>query len=537
LERLKPSLEKHRGCDIIDINPGAALFSAKLHDHLQPRTHILLEPDKTYMPLIEPLINPPASKYTLLPKSGLVWGHLEKVLCKEYLPFQKPLDNNDPKLEKPNDTLLVVANLGLYPKRTYRGFPSLAVLVIHQLLSAIHAHSLFQRYGLVRMLVWLHDDETYTILPKTLSARRKSALEAEITCESISEVVSSTAPYTMFRRFAALDIKRFSQVKKRMEEAGITVPSKRESDLMQNFNEGRTGYEDTENFTADFLRQLADLEASYEKGEFQETLDVSHLSTNPFNGKDLAGAKVINTPEFVRLQECRWRYQTQIRKKAKWMDLIFEYENIISLQKKIFMCKDATETENLKENLKISTKAWKDDFDELSATSQDIALAAIYEKIAFDVEPPVLMWDRRAVEPLKAHAEEFHPPRPMSLIDIQPKSVWPILRKNYPDNFDILDYIVCQLYIIPTQSMKRGLTALAPGAYEWLVAECPALTDPTKGGNLDLDFMPVRMVSMEMLEQMVEAWARWPFRPSKFELMTRLGSSVHDDLDDDAQFK
>ncbi len=65
---MKPSLERHVGCDLIDIYPGAGLWSRKLHEALQPRSHILMEPDKIYKPFLEPLLSTPNA--TLVTKSA-----------------------------------------------------------------------------------------------------------------------------------------------------------------------------------------------------------------------------------------------------------------------------------------------------------------------------------------------------------------------------------------------------------------------------------------------------------------------------------
>src|ERR1700693_5894906 len=97
LTRLKPSLGKHIGCDIIEVNPGIGIWSEKLHNVLKPRTHILFEADhRLYQPILQPLLDAPGSTFKLIPKSGLVWGHMEKVLSDEYLPHQEPLVRGDP---------------------------------------------------------------------------------------------------------------------------------------------------------------------------------------------------------------------------------------------------------------------------------------------------------------------------------------------------------------------------------------------------------------------------------------------------------
>src|ERR1700677_3313119 len=105
---MKPSLEKHIGCDIIDLNPGPGVWSSALHDFLKPRTHILMEPDHaSYKPLLKPLLDAEGSTYKFIPKSGVIWSSLQEALSPELLPCQKTLDHGDSRLEEPNHTLLL----------------------------------------------------------------------------------------------------------------------------------------------------------------------------------------------------------------------------------------------------------------------------------------------------------------------------------------------------------------------------------------------------------------------------------------------
>lgn len=63
------SLDIHKGCDILDINPGAGLWSQKLHAYLQPRSHVLMEPSfQRFKTFLDPLLNAPGSTYKLVEK-------------------------------------------------------------------------------------------------------------------------------------------------------------------------------------------------------------------------------------------------------------------------------------------------------------------------------------------------------------------------------------------------------------------------------------------------------------------------------------
>ncbi len=523
MDRLKPSLQKHIGCDIIEVNPGVGLWSEKLHDILKPRTHILLEPDhRMYQPVLQPLIDAPGSTYRLIPKSGLVWGHLEKILSEEYLPHQELIPRGDSRMEKRNDTLLFVANLGQHPKRAYRGFSSIANLVLYQFMSAARNHSLFHRYGHVRMLIWIENEEKDTLLPQSVSLRRKSAVEAEISCDSIQEIASAVTSKDGYSRERALEFERTRMVYEKMKEAGITIPPGRETNIIKEIVVGKT-VDEHKQFTPAFAEELKAMEARYATGDIGvwEYDGTRRRSVEKKPGQS-------DSPELQRLKSLMYQERFQKRKFEKLNALKAEFSAILAIQKRVHETKTPEERQALEEELNKRTDAWRENVNEISQEFQETLFAQLDNIRIFEANPPVLMWDRRDFEPLQVYPREFRPQREMCLLDIQPKSLWPILQEDFPANYDVLEFIISQLFIIPTQSIRRGLSALAPGAYEYLIAECPSLTDPTKGGSLDVDLMSVRRLTQEMLKEITEAWVRWPFKPTRWEITSQLGSTAYD---------
>jgi transcription factor 1 len=523
LTRLKPSLGKHIGCDIIEVNPGIGIWSEKLHNVLKPRTHILFEADhRLYQPILQPLLDAPGSTFKLIPKSGLVWGHMEKVLSDEYLPHQEPLVRGDPRLEKPNDTLLFVANLGHYPKRSFKGFSSMANLVLYQFMSALRTHSLFQRYGQVRMLIWVDNDEKDTILPQSISFRRKAAIEAEISCEKIQVVAASTTRNT-FPRDHDLELQSTRLAYEKMDKMGIRTPQGRESSCLEELISGvpsdlrKTGSVGT---SVSFLEELRGLEAQYAAGKLGDWEYINPSARRP--------TIRLESPELSRLRKLRYLEKFQQRKFEKREGMKTELDEIFALQREVHATRQPEQRQALEEVLKQRTDAWKGRLDGLDEDSYDNTMAYLDNGRIFERKPQSLMWDRRDYEPLKVRADEFLPMREMCLLDIQPKSLWPILQENFPDNYDALEYILSQLLIIPSQNICRGLSALAPGAYDYLIAECPSLTDPSKGGSLGVELTSVRCLTDEMLKEIIEAWVRWPFKPNRFEIMGKLGSTTWD---------
>lgn len=593
LERLKPSLERHIGCDIIDLNPGPGIWSATIHDFLKPRTHILMEPDPTvYKPLLQPLLDAEGSTYKLVPNSGVVWNSLQEILSPQLLPQQEAFERGDPRLEELNNTLLVVANLGYYPKKPYRGFASLTNLVIYQLLSAARSHSLFHKYGLIRMLLWVDDEAKRTVLPRTVLGRRKAAIEAELTCSDINEIVTSTNSAGPVLRDHTLNLQSSLASLQRMKEAGLATPTHRRGALEVEAAAHVSGDFDSKYWLKkDFYKALDDLERRFAAGEFTMFTDTpegraasaaigrqspewarmvllrkreekAENQGRVFKGVEelrklreqfasgklqryraLTKAKVIRlpekakayfTPEYRELDRLRIRCRVESHMERKLDTISWEHDAIISMRKQ------AANLEGLAaEQLKQEAE------NRYSTMMKEIASSGFNEKVssmvtymlenhsAFHQDPPLLYWDRRRAEPLQAKPDEFFPNCEMGLLDFQPQSIWPILRENFPANYDVFEYILSTLLMLPSQTIRQGLDALAPGASEWIIPKCPSIIDPEKGGSLHLDAMTVRCLSLDMYKEILEAWLKWPFRPSRYELLSKMGSDIYDpnDLD------
>lgn len=595
LTRLGPSLEKHAGCDIIDLHPGPGVWSSAVHDILKPRTHILMEPDEElYKPLLQTLLDAKDTSYKLVPKSGLVWGHLNEVLNPEYLPHQRCMEQNDPLSGEPNNTLLFMANLGYYPRKMYRGFPSISTLFIYQLLGAARANSLFHKYGLIRMLVWVPDDEKHIYLPKNITYRKKGAIQAEVSCSDISEVASSTHHPIMGRREHSIDLESYLATLKTMQASGIEIPDGRAKPLQ--FDTDSDTAESQMSVRWAYLSELEDLEKSFAAGEFRKFKDTPEATeaTKPKGsirdfwtpdyrrlhaltageaeskrrgtqfGKRSGNAEELKvlrerfakgefskwiipeselpntyatggqehwTAEYTRLYHLRNRSQSKRYSYMKYQRLFDEYGELNEMQKKL-PALNRPDAAILQDEITQRIEDLKDGIQSLRPEEADQFLVQLDNRIAYHQDPPLLYWDRRKVEPLNVKATEFFPRHEMALLDFQPKALWPVLREDFPENYDIFEYIVSYLLLSPTQTVREGLMGLYNGAYEWLVAECPSLTDPSKGGNTDLDLLTVRCLTQEMYKEIMEAWMRWPFRPSRFDMMRRMGANIHDEGED-----
>ncbi|KFY27498.1 hypothetical protein V493_03454 [Pseudogymnoascus sp. VKM F-4281 (FW-2241)] len=422
IQRLAPSLEKHKGCDIIDINPGVGLWSSKLHDIVKPRTHILMEPDaSTYEPYLEPLVNQKDSTYKFLKKSGIIWNNLNKLESDGHLPHQKLYPPGDPELEKPNNTLLVTANLGYWPRRSYIGFPSITTLVIHQLLTATRAHSIFQGYGQIRMLIWMHDHEKRIVLPRLITNRRKSSIETEISCEYIHEVAGRDVDAETFRREQAIDILSCQRVAPAMAAAGLHTPPHREGTLEREAREAQLDASSapTIGVHRPYKDELADLEERYARGVFPKYYDQveAHHKATPEVLDELSRRQ---TEEFARMQSLRWRLKSMGVVDGIIGTRLDTYEALEAEWVALRASSDPDREAGMA-RVEERIREWRRSLESTPRTASVAVNQRLEERRGYRASPAVLAWDRRAMEPLIVKASEFAPAQPMALLDFQPR--------------------------------------------------------------------------------------------------------------------
>lgn len=495
IQRLAPSLKKFEGCDIVDVNPGIGLFSSRLHDLLRPRTHILMDDDEQlYGPVLRRHVQTDPKSYQYLPVSGMIWNNLDGLHDNGFLPNQKRHAPGDPALNQRNNTLLLVANLGYHPPRPSRGFASIAALMIHQLISSIRHQSGVQRYGQVRMLIWMQDREKKQILPRSNLHRRKSSVEVEISCEDIVEVVGSGEHIDATRRDHSIDLEVAHRVRSRMDTNNIITPSQRQTELQK------------------------ELEAlSSKDGQCPQD---SGAMSKPFNNEIQSS----NTRASSVAQSNARRGKNLSIKLEK---LLAEYDKLIA-QYKVDFTKPGANKDQLLDTLSHKIAAWSSSLD-IGYWDHAKFMASFADRLLARRDVPVLAWDRRPYEPLVTSATEFYPEAPMALLDLQPKLPWPVLQSSKQVNHDTFEMILSGLFMVPTNSVVKGLKSLAPGADEWIVPRCPSLRDPIEGGCPHLDMLTIRMLSLKHLEDITKAWFAWPLAPSRFEMMRKYSSQAFDE--------
>ncbi|EAW09465.1 uncharacterized protein ACLA_036700 [Aspergillus clavatus NRRL 1] len=223
LQRLSPYLLRKPPVDILDLWPGAGLWSSKVNEFLRPRRHVLVEPDlKTYGKILKSLA---ASKpcYNLVSRDI---HHLDDwhSLLAEYLPEQGPSNCDTTGALGKNDTLLVLANIPPNASKQDHFTPARSWSI---LMEACMRQSGLSSYGSVRMITSLPLMEAQTILPRSVSNRSRPALLTENVAMHAFEVASTADPSYFWTMSKGWDLTaaNAARVAERSAEHKIVVPA------------------------------------------------------------------------------------------------------------------------------------------------------------------------------------------------------------------------------------------------------------------------------------------------------------------------
>ncbi|ORY68215.1 uncharacterized protein BCR38DRAFT_422450 [Pseudomassariella vexata] len=498
-----PSLERHRGCDIIDINPGAGLWSSKLNDLLQPRSHLLLEPEaELYTPFLKSLLQKSGTR--LVPKSGILWKDLLSVLTPEYLPHQTQHPRGSEKLQQRNDTLLVTANFAFHPKKRFRMFDSITLMVLHQFIESIATNSLFQSYGLVRMLIWTRFDDKTRILPRFMQRRGISAVLSELYCDHFREVCgTANGDPLWFKRETQLEKASSLWTAQRMRDAGTVMPSGRSNEsyreAVANLEQGIAIVPGSS--VPSFDRPYHDvLSKLKEKNELAEGFD-RHTD-----------------PRYKQMQRYQWRENWEVKRHLCLYEWQQRLDDIVEAKKS---------GRATPEEIRDMEAAWHASMSRNGAKHMGEYITYRDNLHFMRQNPPVMHWDRRDIEPLAVLPDEFYPNIECCLLDLQPKAVHPLMREMGPNSNragDSFELIMRSMLSIGTQPINKALAALWPGAAEFIIPRWHSIRDSERGG-IDVDSshasLTPRMLNSAQWAELLDLWMQWPFRPSFVDLIGR----------------
>ncbi|CAZ82702.1 unnamed protein product [Tuber melanosporum] len=182
----KLNLLAYKKTTIIDMNPNLGVFSAALHERLQPKQHILLEPEEFYGDRMREFQKTYKNSW-YIPLDGYDWNTYNQLFSDNPPPppwpdnFPKPRIQATTSPDDVNSDLLFVGHMGKSEK---------SERLIAQFINCCALGTWIQQYGRVRFLLWVPDSIKDRYLPRSIASRARPAASAEAVVD-ITEVASS----------------------------------------------------------------------------------------------------------------------------------------------------------------------------------------------------------------------------------------------------------------------------------------------------------------------------------------------------------
>jgi len=534
LKILSPSLEEYKGCHIIDIHPGAGLWSSKIHDLLKPKSHLLLEPSAdVYQPFLKPLLDAPNSTYkfleTQLFAKGLSRGTYGLDSIWNALGFPEP---DDAQLDRPNSSILVLAGLARIPPR-YQGElislrRSTAEKFLFQYLNSLRTRCGLHQKGLVRLLAWIMDADKFNILPRSVAGLEGVTIRTADELCDIREVVGS-AGFPKSRRPPHYDLLSAAAVARRMEAANQSIPVARQNRIFKLAAQALTNREKEESHGA-----FVDGEAALTPNVLDE---IAELRTEEqrfaFSGRTLLSRPTHNRSirtDAAAMVKGRARFDAHVGATSPipsslYIDRLVIMEGVLNQMERDYAAGAFPPAERPTKVAEMDSLAatLTEGYRPLSRRDRRLAAQSADNIEAARSSPPILAWDRRAVEPLDAGDHEFWPRHRMALLDITPKA-------NASRDPVFQQLLVRSLLREDAMPIAEALERVAFGAAKALLPKCEAINDPLRGGRLHLENMRVRMLTLEMVQELLREWNAWPFQKSHDDLWNDFGHNEFDTL-------
>jgi transcription factor 1 len=524
LKYIGPTLARHKGCDILDLNPGVGLWSRKLHDFLQPRSHVLLDSSpETWDRWIRPLLEGPRSTYKSIQGDVTLLETFDRLVREGIFPHQKRRDSRDLDCQQPNDSLLITGTLIWEPKLPGFGFDSMSKQMLLQFAEQAWRNKIFHAFGPVRSLLWTSYDKS--IIPRSVFQRAKYDFFLDALSINTEVVTPGHPPRQAGRatigREPQHEIESLVCALRRGKEKGMTLPAHRRenvhdfADDITNLTDG-TGimsavdmqqYLKLQEFSGKSTTGIS-METHIESYKFDKALKEDPNTYKIERKKGSAGGhyrvsdvgKKASTLRASVTRNKKIRHETE-----KIADLA---EDIYKLECKILSLKDGAEKDVEHARLQVLEDELTAGTSKVLSNYQAAIQTEIDDRLAIRSPVPRLAWDSRPYEPLVMNPEEAWPVTKVSLIDLTPRSLPP---GKSPDWYDWLQDFTVGLMEQPTLSVHQALENVQHGASD-LIAKAPSLTDPKRGGRLNMHHLRVRMLTVEMVDELCQAYREWPFR-------------------------
>ncbi|KAJ5680819.1 hypothetical protein N7536_011958 [Penicillium majusculum] len=174
LKRVSPYLRHNPPVDILDLWPGGGFLSSKVNTLLEPRRHVLVEPNIHFRGLLTPLVESKPC-YKLI--DDHIYGKSDWAdFFATHLPEQGPGNRESSGIIPKNDTLLVLANPPDSASAADHFKPSRWFL--HFMNTCLRQTDL-NLYGTVRVLATMPSADISLMLPRSVTQRSRTGVFAE----------------------------------------------------------------------------------------------------------------------------------------------------------------------------------------------------------------------------------------------------------------------------------------------------------------------------------------------------------------------
>lgn len=535
MKYIGPTLDKHKGCDILDINPGAGLWSQKLHDYLKPRSHVLLEPrhDK-FKEFLDPLLKAPGSKYKILQKDPCDLCTYQNIITEGIFPHQAIHRPDDPKAQQANNTFLVTGSLVWEPRLLGMGFDSMAKQLFHHFTTGAWHNEYFHAFGLTRLLLWMQNDDFSPMIATSINSMHKANRFLEMT-QNMNLVVNAERGERKTGRGSSgrepnYEFESIIRALKAGEAGGFRMPENRRAQSHAFATEvdsisGGTGiarvgpvqeYLHAQHIagkpTAGFISTtLADLHNDeLALAEKYPDVEWSVLSLLPSSEVRSRLKKHPNFDDFKPYLKKR-SAMDGIRKKRLQVEACGDIgEAMYRIEGKILDMKDGSEKDSLRKELAELEKEWDTAYARIAKNIRPAVLNDTDDRISLRSPPhPRIQWDRRPFEPLAMRPNEVWPPNRLCLISTEPIPRGPVDAVH--DHAEWVQDFVYGLFNMPAEPVNHALDRMQHSLSD-IIKDCPSLTNPSKGGRLNMKHFRVRMLTVEMILELVAAYKKWPFK-------------------------
>lgn len=527
LNYIGPSLEKYKGCDIIDLNPGACLWSQKLHDFLRPRTHVLLESDpSSWHDFQRPLLDKPGSTYRLFQGDLREKEVFTELFASGILAHQKPVEPQSPEARQPNNELLVTGSLMWDPKARGMGFDSLGKQLMMLFTENAWTNERYHKCGPARSLFWMTEEDFNGAVPRSHYMYSKYSFVMNYLAKTFQVVTPKHTPrgpaYATIGRSPQYEIQSVIRAMQRGRANGMEFPGHRRDNIhdmadeiaQRNIEKGqpadtRLSMEEMHEYLEDrVLKEKSSVGIDFEQDikaiRSMLRLEQDQSLTKERNSK----GKLRKTEEARRVAQFKASLKHNRKVRIQAETIADRLEAMFDRECETLAMEDGPEKEAAIQELEALNEELEDVLQDVTSILRTRTISAANERISMKSPVPRLQWDHRPYEPLVMREDEVWPPKRVCLLDSEPYPLPTGLKAHW---FDwILDFAFA-LFQTPTASVKKALDSMQPGAAA-LVDEVPSLRDPKRGGRLNLDHLKVNMLTNEMITDLCQAYREWPFK-------------------------